>query len=123
LSVLILLLILGCALLNAVAQLTLRLGMLAGPALPAPSDLIGLALGLASRPLLWAGLICYGLSLLGWIYVLSKVPVGVAYPMGSIGYVMAAVLGVALLGESVSPMRLLGILVICLGVYLISRTA
>ena len=53
--------------------------------------------------------------------VLSKVEVSFAYPFLSIGYVVTAFAGYWLLGESLSVMRIVGILVICIGVYLISR--
>ena len=54
--------------------------------------------------------------------VLSKVEVSYAFPLGSIGYVIVAVLGYLFLGEQVTPLRLFGILIICLGVFVVSRS-
>ena len=42
---------------------------------------------------LWGAMICYALSILLWMAVLSKVEVSFAYPFLSIGYVVAAVVG------------------------------
>jgi drug/metabolite transporter (DMT)-like permease len=81
-----------------------------------------LAIQLFSNPYLWSGLSCYALSIGLWLAVLSKVQVSLAYPMLSVGYIIAAMLGYVFLHESLSLHRMLGIGVICLGVVLISRT-
>jgi multidrug transporter EmrE-like cation transporter len=53
---------------------------------------------------------------------LSKVPVSIAYPMLSIGYVINAIAAYYLLGESVTPMRFAGIGVIIVGVFIVARS-
>jgi multidrug transporter EmrE-like cation transporter len=50
------------------------------------------------------------------------VQVSIAYPMLSIGYVLNAVAAWYLFGESVSPMRLAGIGIIVVGVYIVARS-
>ena len=45
-----------------------------------------------------------------------------AYPMLSIGYVVNAIAAWYLLGEAVTPMRLAGIGVIIVGVFLVARS-
>ena len=57
-----------------------------------------------------------------WIVALSRVPVSVAYPMLSIGYVVNAIAAWYLLGEAVTPMRLAGIGIIVLGVFIVARS-
>ena len=54
--------------------------------------------------------------------VLSKVEVSFAYPFLSVGYVVAAVVGYYFFGEALSVIRIVGIVIICIGVYLISRS-
>jgi multidrug transporter EmrE-like cation transporter len=71
---------------------------------------------------LWAAMVCYAISILLWMAVLSKVEVSFAYPFLSIGYVVAALVGYQFFGESLSLVRIAGIAVICVGVYLISRS-
>ena len=53
---------------------------------------------------------------------LSRVEVSIAYPMLSVGYVLNAVAAWYLFGEAVTPMRLVGIGVIILGVFIIARS-
>ena len=69
-----------------------------------------------------AGVVCYMVSLLVWIMGLSRVPVSVAYPMLSLGYVINAVAAYYLFGESVTITRWLGIGFIVVGVWLVAKT-
>ncbi len=105
-------LILVGVLLNAAAQLLLKAGTNAMP----------LGLRLAIEPHILAGLACYVVSVVVWIVALSRVPVSVAYPMLSIGYVVNAIAAWYLLGEAVTPMRLAGIGIIVLGVFIVARS-
>lgn len=104
--------ILSGVLLNAGAQLLLKAGTNARP----------LGLALAIEPHILAGLACYVVSVVLWIVALSKVPVSMAYPMLSIGYVVNAIAAYYLLGEAVTPMRLVGIGIIILGVFVVARS-
>ncbi len=67
------------------------------------------------------GLFCYGLGFLVWLIVLSKAEVSYAYPLISLGYVFTAVLAWLLFGEALTEIRMVGIVIICLGVFLIAR--
>ena len=71
----------------------------------------------------WAGMLCYGTSLLVWLAALSKAPVSTAYPMLSLGYIVVAAASVLWLGETLSPAKVVGIALICAGVVLVSRSA
>jgi multidrug transporter EmrE-like cation transporter len=104
--------ILTGVLLNAGAQLLLKAGTNAAP----------LGLRLAIEPHILAGLACYVVSVVVWVVALSKVPVSMAYPMLSIGYVVNAIAAYYLLGETVTPMRLAGIGVIIVGVFIVARS-
>jgi multidrug transporter EmrE-like cation transporter len=76
---------------------------------------------LAFEPHILGGMCCYGISLIVWIMGLSRVPVSVAYPMLSIGYVINALLAWQLFGESLTAQKLAGIGFIIVGVILITR--
>jgi multidrug transporter EmrE-like cation transporter len=105
-------LVLVGVLLNAAGQLLLKAGTNAMP----------FGLQLALEPHILGGLACYVVSVVFWIAALSRVPVSIAYPMLSIGYVVNAIAAHYLLGEVVSPMRMGGIAVIILGVFIVART-
>jgi multidrug transporter EmrE-like cation transporter len=99
-------------LLNAAAQLLLKAGTNAMP----------LGLRLAIEPHILGGLACYVISVVVWVVALSKVPVSIAYPMLSIGYVVNAFAAWYLLGEVLTPMRLTGIGIIIVGVFVVARS-
>jgi drug/metabolite transporter (DMT)-like permease len=69
-----------------------------------------------------AGFVIYFVSALLWISVLSKTELSWAFPLLSISYVITVLLSPILLRESFSAQRIIGTLVICLGVFLVSRT-
>jgi multidrug transporter EmrE-like cation transporter len=116
-------LILASVSFNAFAQIVLRKAMLNLGAVPSISEPLALLWAFLSNAYLWTGVVCYVLSLGLWLAVLSSVQVSVAYPLLSIGYVIAAVLGYFFLGETVSLVRSGGIVLICIGVALVSSTA
>lgn len=113
--------ILTSVLLNCSAQLLIKKGMLK----IGEVSLAGMAqnfLPLITNIWLWSAMFCYGVSIVLWISVLSKVQVSYAYPFLSIGYVLSAVAGNFFFAETITPIRILGIVVICIGVILISRS-
>ncbi len=116
-------LILTGVLLNAIAQLLLKAGTNAiGHFDFEWRNLFPIGWQLATEPHILGGMMCYAVSLVVWILALSRVPVSIAYPMLSIGYVVNAVAAYWLLGESFSALRLAGIFVVILGVFLIARS-
>jgi drug/metabolite transporter (DMT)-like permease len=80
-------------------------------------------LKLAANPAILGGMVCYAVSLVVWIMALSRVPVSIAYPMLSIGYLINAFAAWAWLGETLGAQKLLGIGFIVLGVWLITRSS
>ena len=114
-------LILVSVLLNCTAQLCIRKGMLLVGETGMSNRITNLGV-MVTNIWLWGAMICYALSILLWMAVLSKVEVSFAYPFLSIGYVVAAVVGYYFFGESLSVIRIVGIVIICIGVYLISRS-
>ena len=84
---------------------------------------LGAELALPGVYLVWAGLALYGLSAGLWIWVLSRLDVGVAYPLVSLGFVLTLLVGVHWLGESFSWQRLAGCGLIVVGVMLLASDA
>ena len=105
--------------LNASAQIFLRLG--AKGAFTAATGIMGVVETVFRLPIL-AGLACYGLSLVTWIFVLSRAEASYAYPFLGLGFVLVAAIGWAFLGENVTPQRLVAILMIAGGVVLLAST-
>ena len=116
------LILLGVAL-NASAQLLLKAGTNAvGTFEFSVANAVPIALKLGLNPFIVGGMACYAVSLVVWIMGLSRAPVSIAYPMLSLGYVANAIVAYLWLGESVTPMRLVGIGVIIVGVYIVARS-
>jgi len=115
--------VLAGVLLNAIAQLVLkaatrRLGVLS----PEHGGLVDMGLRIVAQPAIWAGLLCYALSVVLWIVALSRTEVSVAYPFLSIGYVVVALAAWQFFGEALSTQRVAAIALICVGVVLLYRS-
>jgi multidrug transporter EmrE-like cation transporter len=109
--------------LNAVAQLLLKAGTNAIGHFEFHWDnALPVGLKLAANPAILGGMTCYAVSLVVWIMALSRVPVSIAYPMLSIGYLLNALAAWAWFGEALGAQKLLGIGFIILGVWLIARS-
>ena len=70
---------------------------------------------------LFVGLVCYGLSMFFWLYVLSKIELSRAYPLVSLGYIVTLLLGYFLLNEALTFSKIFGVMLIISGVVFISR--
>ena len=122
-SVLTLGLILATVTASACAQLALKLGM-SSPAVTAavPQGGRELILAVAGSPLVWTGLTIYGLSVAVWLWILSRVELSLAYPFVGVSFIIVMLFGTFLLQETVSPMRVIGTLLIATGCILVARS-
>ena len=104
--------------LNTFAQLFLKKG--------ADSCISGKAINLevltlcATNLYFWLGFLCYAISILSWIFVLSKMSVSLAYPFLSFGFVLSVFLAYFLLGEPITLSKIIGVLLICCGLVALS---
>ena len=109
--------------LNALAQLLLKAGTNALGVITLTRDnWTGEFARMAVEPHFIAGVACYGVSLVVWILGLSRVPVSIAYPLLSLGYVINAIGAYYLLGEALTAARWSGIGFIIVGVWLVARS-
>ena len=115
-------LILTGVLLNAAAQLLLKAGTnVLGVIGIKKGQILSLVFGVITEPHIIGGLTCYVFSVAIWIIALSRVEVSVAYPMLSIGYIVNAYAAWYFFGETISLTKLIGIGIIIVGVYFVSR--
>ena len=116
-------LILFGVLLNAAAQLFLKEGMRRiGHFEFVWANIVPIGLQAATNLFILGGLACYVVSVVVWLLVLSRVEVSFAYPLLSVGYIVNAVAGYYLFQENLSVTRITGIVIICIGVYFITRS-
>ncbi len=105
--------------LGSVAQLLLKVG---SSSLTDAGGVRQTVENLITNPSFLGGVACYGLSLVLWLYVLANMELGKAYPLVSLGYVFAVLLGYLFLHESISPYRITGLILIIAGVIFIAKS-
>ena len=107
---------------NVIAQLLLKKGVQILADLHFSLEAVAkLITAIFSNLYLFGGMFCFGLSALLWLFVLSKMPVSIAYPLGSLGYILTAILAFFLLNEPLTISKIIGILLICIGVFVLVR--
>ena len=60
---------------------------------------------------------------LAYICVLSWADYSYVQPASSMAYAVVALLGYLVLGEAISPLRWIGVLTICAGVFIVGHTS
>ena len=70
----------------------------------------------------WGGVLIYALNFFVWILILSRVDLSVAMPIGSTSYLLIPLAAVIFLGEQISPLRWLGLLLIVAGIHFVSKS-
>lgn len=69
-----------------------------------------------------SGFAIYVISAGIWIIILSREDLSWAFPLVSLSYVLTAIAAPKMLNEPFSIQRLVGTIVICAGVFLVSKT-
>jgi drug/metabolite transporter (DMT)-like permease len=82
---------------------------------------VGTIFYLLRSPFFIGGGLLYVIATFIWMYIISKMPFSVAYPMQSLSYVLGVIMAFLIFKEQVSLTQWLGIVVIVLGVYLIAK--
>src|SRR6476660_9694286 len=85
------------------------------------STLLPTAVKLFTNPWVVGGFVFVFSGALFWLAVLSRWPLSLAYPMLSISYIIGLASAAFILKEKVSVVQLMGVVVIILGVFLVSR--
>jgi drug/metabolite transporter (DMT)-like permease len=68
------------------------------------------------------GLLLYVTGTVFWLSALSRVDLSYAYPFASLSYVIMLAASWLLFHENITVVRLLGTLIVALGVFVISRS-
>ena len=103
--------------LGALGQVLLKSGLRELGERPPP--LVALRSIFTNR-LVFSGFACYGLSSLLYIVALSRLDLSYAYPMIAISYVMVAVLAWRFLNEPIPALRVVGLVVVMVGVTILA---
>lgn len=76
----------------------------------------------ATNPNVVGGLLMFGLSVVVWLIVLSRIDVSLAYPFVALGIVFTAIAGRIILGENLPIFRIMGLGVIVTGVIMVAMS-
>lgn len=108
---------------NTFAQLLLKYGLkpFAGIEITT-SNMLRLLGTIFTNWYVLGGMCCFVASVFLWFIVLTKLPVSIAYPMGSLGYLFTLILGYLILNEPITLLKIIGVILICLGVVVLSQS-
>ena len=84
--------------------------------------IVGTLQRIVSQPFVPAGFVCYAVSSLLWLDVLSKLEISKAYPLVSLSYVFTLLIGLLVFRDQIGWIRLVGVGLICAGVALVAQS-
>lgn len=87
-----------------------------------PANLLHLFSTVFSSGMIWLGIASLLGFFIAYTLVLSWADYSFVQPASSIAYGIVALLGYFVLGEVVTPTRWIGVLIICLGVFIVGHT-
>ncbi len=108
--------------LAVVGQLLLKMGMLrVGKFSFNMSTLVNQYVKILLNPFVIAGLVSFFVSMLIWLYVLSRMELSLAYPFVALNYILILFGSYFLFRETITVYKMIGVVVIIVGVYLVAR--
>lgn len=111
--------------LSSAAQLLLKAGMTSDVvqrALASGRGLSHIIPSVAASPLILGGLTIFALSVVTWLFVLSKIEISQAYPAIALGVMVTAIGGYFFFGEALNSTRVLGIGIVVVGVAVVAAS-
>jgi undecaprenyl phosphate-alpha-L-ara4N flippase subunit ArnE len=73
-------------------------------------------------PFIWLGLVIGIIDMVIWLLILETVPLSIAYPIISLNYCGVVIGSQLVLGETITPRRWYGVVLITLGVAIVGTT-
>ena len=104
--------VLGCTLLVAIAQYLIKLGANR----LSHAGLLATLIGILTIPQLFFGYCLYGVFTVLFIYALRHGELSILYPLIALSYVWVTITAVVAFHETTNPFKIVGVLVIILGV-------
>lgn len=102
-----------CITAETVQQLSFKIGSGKAEAHP------GFVRGILLQPLIWIGILLWGVESIAWVLVLQKSPLSMAYPVMTLTYATVPLAGLVLLREKMSRRQMAGAGLIFAGVLLV----
>ena len=108
---------------TAVGQAMLKHGMHnIGSISPSVSQVSDSARKIISEPYIVGGLVLIFIVFPLWLEVLARLPLSIAYPMVSMGYIVAIAIGALVFKESITSLKVIGMILIIMGIVALSQS-
>ena len=105
--------------LNALANILMKVAMLKQEK---TTDIMTMVTQSITNPVLFLGLVSFGLALVAYCFVLAKINLSIAYPlMTSLGFLIVILASWLFLGENISKIQIVGFTCIIAGVWMVAR--
>lgn len=105
---------------NALANMFWKMRFDKNPlSLKSAQDIIGLMVS----PHIWAGVCCYGCSMLLFFYMLSNFKLSSIMPVTCMTYIFNIVIARFVFGETIGKVQIMGTAIVILGLIILSRGA
>ena len=105
--------------LNALANILMKVAMLKQEK---TTDIMTMVTQSLTNPVLFLGLVSFGLALVAYCFVLAKINLSIAYPlMTSLGFLIVILASWLFLGENISKIQIVGFTCIIAGVWMVAR--
>jgi uncharacterized membrane protein len=104
--------VLACTLLVAIGQYLIKLGANR----LSHAGFLATTIGIFTIPQLFAGYCLYGVFTVLFVYALRHGELSILYPLIALSYVWVTITGILAFHESMSPFKIVGVLVIICGV-------
>jgi len=114
--------IIVAVIIGVVAQLIIKRGLNAMTTLDLSKNILSSYVTIFTSPLIIFGIAIYFASILLWLYALTIVELSYAYPFLALSYIFVILGSWYFLGEAVSMLRLVGVLIIVFGVLVVARS-
>jgi multidrug transporter EmrE-like cation transporter len=112
--------VLCCTVIGAAAQILIKKGT---AELGAHPSMLATVVGILTTRLLFAGYALYGASAVLLVTALRQGELSLLYPVFTLTYVWVMLLSHFIFGESLNPLKLLGVAVIMCGVAVLGRAS
>lgn len=117
-------LVLICVLVGAFGQIIWKQGMSSMDKINGFDDLLKFKTisNIIINKYIFLGVLLYGFAFILWLSAMSTLDISFMYPLLSLAYVATAFMAIIFLGEHVSMFRWMGIIMVILGCFFISRS-
>lgn len=115
-----LLLVISSVSLSAIAQMSFKHGM-NQLQIDQQMNLVLKIFSIVFSPFVFLGLALYGIGTVLWLFALKQLDLSLAYPFVGLSFVMVFVLSIFVLGEPLHVNRLIGSLIIVVGIIFLAK--